>query len=77
MSTSTGPILPDVAIRNACRSASGSLSILLMEKLALVIGSNSATWSNSCVESRCWWSRDAEGASTTTGECATYADPMP
>ena len=71
MSTSTGPILPDVATRKAWRRASGSRSILLIGKLALVMGLNRATWSNSWVESRHWWSRDAEGAITTTGEWAT------
>ena len=71
MSIITGPIFPEVATRNAWRNASGRTSILLIAKAALVIGLKSATWSNSWVESRFWWLRDAEGAKTTTGEWAT------
>ena len=71
MSSNTGPILPEVATRNACRNASGSRSILFMGKAALVMGLNRAIWSNSWVESRYWCSLDADGARTTTGEWAT------
>ena len=71
MSTMTGPILPEVATRKAWRKASGRRSILLTGKQALVIGLNRATWSNSCVESRHWCSRDAEGARMIIGEWAT------
>ena len=71
MSIRTGPILPEVATRKACRRASGNTSILLIEKAALVIGLKRATWSNSWVESRFWWFLEADGASTTTGEWAT------
>ena len=77
ISSNTGPILPEVATRKAWRRASGRRSVRFIGKAAFVMGLNSATWSNSCVELRYWSRREAEGAMTTTGEWATYADPMP
>ena len=68
MSSSTGPMRPEVATRKAWRRASGRRSMRLMGNAALVMGLNNDTWSNSWVESRYWWLREADGASTTTGE---------